>query len=260
MSIFRKLFGGKKHPASASDPLVAEEIATLAGCDWERVNPTLNAVQVTALYRDALCEGELVGFHPLLVVTSRALLDTLQANFKHNAGVEAYRERLLMEECADGEEFLRKRMKQVMPEDAELADELTGSFDEIAAPQMQLAAVGAKERRPDEELILLKLPLTRPWRCFAYLPAGNRHACPNAVGLMSVCRLWYEQYGAVPAMLSKNELQLYVAKPLTRRTQAMELAAAQYAFCSDIVDRCTETLGALAGMLTDAAYWYFWWE
>lgn len=259
MSIFNSLFGRRSQPAPQPDPTIACAVAELAGCDWETVDPALDARGVTDYYINALHEGRMVGFHPLLVLASPALLDTLALNCEDNAGLAAYRGRLLTEDADDGQEILKERLEQVIPPGEDIPD-LYGDFDENAAPPETFASVGCGDRKADEILILLKIPVSEPWRCFAYVPAGNWNECPTASQMMAVCKYWQEKIGAFPAMISSDVLQLYAPVPVTLRTDAMQLAEEHYAFCNDIVDQGTGTIGNLAGLLSDSHIWYFWWD
>jgi len=49
------------------------------------------------------------------------------------------------------------------------------------------------------------------------------------------------------------------SRPPTREA-ALELAREQYVYCSDIVDQGVQTLSALAAVLMQSAWWYFWWD
>jgi len=258
MSFLNSLFGGRRQPEQQSDPAIVCAVAELAGCDWEAVDPQLDARGVTDYYMNALHEGRMVGFHPLLVVVSPALLETLSINLEEHAGLKAYRGRLLTESADDGKEILRERLAEITG--GEDDPDLYGGFDETASPPDTFAFTGYGDRKADESLILLKLPTEHPWRSFAYLPVGNWNECPTASEMMAVCKYWQEKYGAFPAMLSNEVLQLYVPVPVTLRTEAMQLAEEHFAFCNDIVDQGTETIGNLAGLLTDSHIWYFRWD
>lgn len=109
-------------------------------------------------------------------------------------------------------------------------------------------------------LILARIPVKNPWEIFAYLPFGNRNECPDTPDLAAVAKYWYERYGAVPAVVSHNELEFLLPAPVPGE-QAMDLAAEQYGFCPDAVADASEeaTVGALADTLSHSTVWYFWW-
>jgi hypothetical protein len=48
-------------------------------------------------------------------------------------------------------------------------------------------------------------------------------------------------------------------RPETRGA-ALDLAREQYLYCSDIVDQGVQTFSALAAVLMQSDWWYFWWD
>ena len=94
-----------------------------------------------------------------------------------------------------------------------------------------------------------------------YLPFGNWNECPDTLELMAVAKYWFEQYGAVPAAMSHDELEFLLPAPVSQE-QAMEVATEQYGFCPDIVDQEQDdpTVGNLADVLWQSTVWYFWWD
>ena len=110
-------------------------------------------------------------------------------------------------------------------------------------------------------LILARIPVKKPWEIFAYLPFGNWNECPNTPELMAVAKYWFEQYGAIPAAMSHDELEFELPVPVPKE-RAVELAVEQYGFCPDIVDQEQDdpTVGNLADVLRQSTVWYFWWD
>ena len=110
-------------------------------------------------------------------------------------------------------------------------------------------------------LILAKIPVKNPWEVFAYLPFGNWNECPGTEELIAVAKYWAQQYGAVPAVVTHDELEFALPSPVSRE-KALELATEQYGFCPDVVDQGPEgaTVGWLADVLRQSDKWYFWWD
>ena len=94
-----------------------------------------------------------------------------------------------------------------------------------------------------------------PWEVFAYLPFGGWNECPDTPELMAVTKYWFEQYGARPAVITHDVLELTVPAPVPKE-RAMELAQEQYAFCPDVVDQGPPdtTVGMLADSLRPVSY------
>ena len=93
------------------------------------------------------------------------------------------------------------------------------------------------------------------------LPFGNWNECPDTPDLMAVAKYWFQQYGAIPAAMSHDELEFLLPAPVSQE-KAMEVATAQYGFCPDIVDQEQDdpTVGNLADVLRQSTVWYFWWD
>ena len=82
-------------------------------------------------------------------------------------------------------------------------------------------------------LILAKIPVKNPWEIFAYLPFGNWNDCPDTPDLMAAAKYWFEQYGAVPAAMSHDELEFLLPAPVPKE-KAMDVAVELYGFCPDL--------------------------
>ena len=78
---------------------------------------------------------------------------------------------------------------------------------------------------------------------------------------MAAAKYWFEQYGAVPAAMSHDELEFLLPAPVPQE-KAMDAAVELYGFCPDVIDQGPEdaTVGALADVLWQSIVWYFWWD
>ena len=70
-----------------------------------------------------------------------------------------------------------------------------------------------------EELILAKIPMTEPWKVFAWIPFGGWNECPDTEDMMAVCKYWHDKYNVIPAVISSDELQMYASVPINNREQ-----------------------------------------
>ena len=59
--------------------------------------------------------------------------------------------------------------------------------------------------------------------------------------MIDVAKHWYEKYGAVPALISSNILEMQAESTICEK-MAGELALEQYMFCNDIVDQGVGTV------------------
>ena len=109
------------------------------------------------------------------------------------------------------------------------------------------------------ECVIAKIPVKNPWEIFAWFPFGGWNECPAPEVMLWIGKYWYEKYGAIPALMTRDVLE-FKASPVKDKKAAMDLAIEQFAFCSDIVFQGVETIGRLADSLTESTTWYFWWD
>lgn len=78
---------------------------------------------------------------------------------------------------------------------------------------------------------------------------------------MSVAKYWYEQHGAIPAVITHDVLEFMLPHPVSAE-RAMRLVLEQCAWCPDMIEQGPEdcTAGLLADTLQKSTVWYFWWD
>ena len=108
-------------------------------------------------------------------------------------------------------------------------------------------------------LPLAEVPVKQPWQILAWFPIGGWDNCPKAEHLVSVAKHWYEEFGAVHAVISEGIIEFAVPQPVNEE-ESLPLAEEHYAFCTDIVDQNLGTINALADVLRKSTVWFFWWE
>lgn len=208
-------------------------------------------------YWAARARGEKEGFVPVLVAAEdETLLEMLEINQEEHGGTaEAYRRAALaapLEE--DGSCFaalLESRRAEAAEDGFDWLEEVRGDLSGGEEMDTFFGVEGP--------MLLAEIPVAHPWEVFAYLPFGGWNDCPDTAGLMAAAKYWYEQYGAVPGMVSHDVLQFTVPAPVARE-RAMALALEQYIWCPDIVDQGCGTVGALADGLARSTVWFFWWD
>jgi hypothetical protein len=94
----------------------------------------------------------------------------------------------------------------------------------------------------------------------AYLHWGQWNGCPAPEYQIAALRSWRERFGAELVGLSRDVMNVRVQSRPPTREVALELAREQYVYCSDIVDQGVQTLSALAAVLMESDWWYFWWD
>ena len=178
--------------------------------------------------------------------------------------VEEYRKKMLAAPIKDGkailEELIGQRKEEAEDDDMDWKEEVLGEM-EGGYDNCRFSSYWGLENHKTYPVILAKIPVKHPWEIFAYLPFGNWNECPDTPELMAIAKYWFEQYGAIPAAMSHDELEFELPTPVSKE-KAMELAAEQYGFCPDVVDQEQDdpTVGSLADVLWQSTVWYFWWD
>ena len=212
------------------------------------------------------------GFVPMLIAVDETLWECLMLNsdpahegdddhaFDPDA-VAAYRQSQLAAPLPDGRMVLEDGMAERRAEaeddskdwDTEVVGRMEGGFN-----NHRFSGYWNSETDMTHPVILARIPVRHPWEVFAHLPFGNWNDCPDTPQLMAVARYWFEKFGAVPAVMTHDELDFALPKPIGREL-AVQTALEQYAFCPDM-DQNHESVGALADTLRQSKIWYFWWD
>ena len=177
--------------------------------------------------------------------------------------VAEYRKKMLTAFPKDGKMVLEKMIGQCKEEaedddmdwDEDILGEMVGGYD-----NRRFSSYWNSDSKMTYPLILAKIPVKNPWEIFAYLPFGDWNECPATQSLMAVAKYWFDQYGAVPAAMTHDELVYLLPAPISD-TKAMGTAVEQYGFGPDGVDQEEDpTVGNLADGLRQSTVWYFWWD
>ena len=229
---------------------------------------------IMSAYSYARRLGVREGFVPMLIKPDETLLECLVMNADPENGgdcyafdlktVTEYRKKMLSAPIKDGkavlEELTGQRKAEAEDDDLDWDEEILGEM-EGGEPNDRFSNYWDDDTEMTYPLILAKIPVKNPWEIFAYLPFGNWNDCPDTSELMASAKYWFEQYGAVPAAMSHDELEFLLPAPIPEE-KAMDVAVELYGFCPDVIDQGPEdaTVGALADVLRQSTVWYFWWD
>ena len=254
---------------------VAHAIMEYLDCECTYFPSMADDDPIMSAYSYAQRLGVREGFVPVLIqANDETLLECLVMNAdpEHDADfyefdlktVEEYRKKILSAPIKDGkailEELTGQRKEEAEDDDLDWDEEVLGEM-EGGEPNDRFANYWNDDTGMTYPLILAKIPVKNPWEIFAYLPFGNWNECPDTPDLMAAAKYWFEQYGAVPAAMSHDELEFLLPAPV-HKEKAVEVALEQYGFCPDIVDQEQDdpTVGNLADVLWQSTVWYFWWD
>lgn len=256
---------------NVKDDNVRDAVIKYLNCPCRCFSPMEDDYPLMNAYTEALERGKTEGFIPIIVVYDEILLESLTMNV--DAENEDYGEKYGFDLKAVSRYREEALNLSLMPGRAALAQIM--GVDELKKEDIDIESIDESDAYEDnnrfcgywdcsEEMtkpvILAEIPVRKPWEVFAYLPFGGWNECPDTPQLMSVIKYWNEKYGAVPAVLTYDVLELTVPKPVSDKRDAAVLAWEQSCFCSDIVFQGVGTVPALANLLTKSSVWYFWWD
>ncbi len=230
---------------------------------------------IMAAYGYAKRDSAQEGFVPVLIrADDETLLECLVMNAdpKNDADiyefdlktVTEYRKKILSTPIKDGtavmDELIGQRKEEAEDDDMDWDEEILGEMED-GYENNRISCYWDSDTDMTHPLILAKIPVKNPWEIFAYLPFGNWNDCPDTPELMAAAKYWFEQYGAVPAAMSHDELEFLLPAPV-HKEKAMDAAVELYGFCPDVIDQGPEdaTVGALADVLRQSTVWYLWWD
>ena len=176
--------------------------------------------------------------------------------------VAEYRKKMLSAPVKDGkavmEELIGQRKEEAEDDDMDWDEEILGEM-EGGYENNRISCYWDSDTDMTYPLILAKIPVKNPWEIFAYLPFGNWNDCPDTPQLMAAAKYWFEQYGAVPAAMSHDELEFLLPAPVPKE-KSMDAAVELYGFCPDLDQNEDGSIGSLADALWQSTVWYFWWD
>ena len=254
---------------------VADALMEYLDCECTYFPSMKDDDPIMSAYSYAKRESVKEGFVPVLIkADDETLLECLVMNADPDNDadfyefdlktVTEYRKKMLSTSVKDGqavlEELIGQRKEEAEDDDMDWDEEILGEM-EGGYENNRFSCYWDSDTDMTYPLILAKIPVKNPWEIFAYLPFGNWNECPDTPKLMAAAKYWFEQYGAVPAAMSHDELEFLLSAPVPEE-KAMETAVEMYGFCPDVIDQGPEdaTVGALADVLRQSTVWYLWWD
>ena len=252
---------------------VAQAIMEYLDCECTYFPSMKDDDPITAAYGYAKRDSAQEGFVPVLIkADDETLLECLVMNADPEDDadfyefdlktVTEYRKKMLASPIKDGqavlEELIGQRKEEAEDDDMDWDEEILGEM-EGGEPNDRFSSYWDDDTEMTYPLILAEIPVKNPWEIFAYLPFGNWNDCPDTPDLMAAAKYWFEQYGAVPAAMSHDELEFLLPAPVPKE-KAMDTAVELYGFCPDLDQNEDGSIGSLADALWQSTVWYFWWD
>ena len=252
---------------------LAEAMRRYLDCECEYFPSMKDDDPIMSAYSYARRLGVREGFIPVLIKPDETLWECLIMNSDPDSDgaegyafdpeeVAKYRKKMLVQPVKNGKAVLSgligDRKEEAEDDDMDWEEEILGAM-EGGDTNVRFSSYWDDDTKMTYPLILAKIPVKNPWEIFAYLPFGNWNDCPDTPELMAAAKYWFEQYGAVPAAMTHDELEFVVPAPVPKE-RAMELAVEQYGFCPDQDQGEEGSIGTLADTLWQSTVWYFWWD
>lgn len=258
---------------SESKTAIVSSVVNFLNCPCTYFAPMIDDQPLVDAYNQAWAESKEQGtFIPVFVIPSETLLETLVMNSdESNEGqyydfdshsVEQYRKAMLDSECTHGATALGDliNITQEVLGDPGIFEDMINEPGGTVEPHDRLFTWWDYETNMTHHLILAKIPVKQVHEIFAYLPMGGWNACPSNDNLMAISKLWYDKYGAVPAIVSCDSLEYQLTSHVPE-CDAKDLAIKQYAFCPSLIEESEGiTISSHALALKQSTVWYFWWD
>ena len=209
--------------------------------------------EIEKKYLAAYKDGKEKGYTPVFLVLDDNLLETFEINMEDEDTdnmMDVVNKNLEKAKSINPIEFLEKFQGQNTDDLKENIDEyfseIDYEFDDDDKSNLELSTVFDYDGNFKDNVILVKVPTKNPYEVLGYFGMGGYNDCPLPAEQIAVAKYWYEKYGAAPAVITYDEIEFYVERPVQTLEETKKLAVEQYAFCYDIVDQCYGTFEKLA--------------
>ncbi|MCI9059809.1 MAG: DUF4253 domain-containing protein [Lachnospiraceae bacterium] len=234
------------------------QIAESFQCQYQVFEKGSDPQLVEQAYKAAFERGKEEGFYPAIF-----LLEEQSVEWLTEIVAEDYDRAEIISGCKDnGKEILEEYFQNSMEYMEGIpSEEFLGNETEGETVSSFSGFISFHDGMLAADTLLLEIPVKNPWEIIGYLPMGGWNECPGPEDMISICKYWYEKYGAVPAAFTSDVMEFYAPQGLNG-TDPMEAAKEHYSFCSDRVDQGTSSgkLSELAAGLKGSTVWYFWWD
>ncbi len=238
-------------------------IINFVNCPHKIISENSDVEDVNAEYEKAVIRGKKEGFVPVLVSADSVLAEW----FSFDDDSDYSKEKILEDvkkETRSGSKLLEEKCKLYF-------DDYDEDYEDFEDYKQYLEDDFWEDEEDDEEedsdllcsftdneTILFEIPVKNPWEVIAWLPFGGWNECPEPVEMMMICHYWYDEYKAVPAVISHDTMEFILEKPISDEETAWEVAKQHCVFCSECIE--SGSLCEVTDSILDSKVWYFWWD
>ena len=215
--------------------------------------------EIEKKYLAAYKDGKEKGYTPVFLVLDDNLLETFEINMEDEDTdnmMDLVKSNLEKYKDINAVEFLKKFQEQTTDDVKEDIEEYFTNddyeFDDDDKSNLELSTVFDYDGNFKDNVILVKVPTTKPYEILAYFGMGSED--------IATVKYWYEKYGAIPASITYDEMEFYVERPPQTLEETKKLAVEHYAFCYGLLWGCYDTLEEAASTIYKNVQWYFWWS
>lgn len=246
-----------------------EKSMELYGCTAFPLDVNLSGNDVTELFLKESQQGKTEGYSPVILALDRRVKEMIESNISRVGTPEEFRKQILAD-TKGGKEMMENRFAEMKAEYGE--DDDFGIFNEsdesldlyirtksnIANQKLWSVKQITETMLDGEGVYLVRVPTPNPWEIPAWLPFGGWNECPSADEMAKVCRCWYENYGASPAIITGDMMLFLLDKPISDKQTAREISHQHAVFCSEFLGM--SGLDAQAADIMTSNIWGFWWD
>ena len=243
-----------------------EEFKKIYNFEFEEIKAS-DYKEIEKKYLASYKEGKEKGFTPVFLVLDDTLLEKFEIDMEDENTdniMDVINKNLERAKSINPIEFLKKFQEQNTEDVRESIDDYFTKkdykFNDNDKNNLELSTLFDYDGNFKDDVILVKVPTTNPYKVLGYFGMGGYNECPFPAEQVAVAKYWYEKYGAVPAVITYDTIEFYVERPPKTLEETKKLAVEQYAFCYDLVEQCCGTFEKLVDGLYKNIQWYFWWD
>ncbi|MCC0702433.1 DUF4253 domain-containing protein [Clostridioides sp. ES-S-0049-02] len=221
--------------------------------------PVNNEIDIDNLLETMIEDGKEKGYTPIIIIDEKVglLKENIDIVNKEHGSLENYKEHCLKKyNEIDVNEFFKCRKSEI----SEVVKELIESEDIFCDYKSFNPITNIDIFQENNKVYIAKVPTTKPYEVFAYIPIGGFNDCPSDEEHIAVAKYWYENYGAYPIAIGCDTVQYFSKNIPSDNKMFNNLCIELILYCEDIIVQGYETLRALKEVIQDSTIWLFWWD
>jgi len=252
------------------DKYSIEYLECLTGCECVKIakrKSNISRQELLDKYYFYLEQGKREGFTPVFINDNEDVIEIMKFNAKASSAktedelrttMENYRNKLLSSDVADGRAYLEDQLENDIKKYSHKWDAfMNGQAAERNEEDDEKEVYDCLSLNNSfDNIVMVKVPVTEPWKIWAYIPYGNWNACPTPEEHMAVSKYWYETYGAIPVAISFACVDYLLPRPVD---DPKKTAIEMYAYCGDL-EQGYDNFASIGESIKERRTWNFGWD